>query len=184
MTGADLVLAAALLVVPPGVPEPPPPADCWPGLRAAVLQVAEDQELIDPREARYFFAKPEDFSEDVNTLRRRRAELADAPPLADAHRLPPREYLAEGRRFNREFQRHLERRAEWERDRAGVLLAAAAVAAHSGDVWDAAHDARCDYYYVPARRRDLQKLRLAVGEDAYRAGVLPGVLSGPCPEAQ
>ena len=40
-------------------------------------------------------------------------------------------------------------------------------------VWDNVRDARCDYYYVTVRRHALQKLREAIGPEAYYAGCLP-----------
>ena len=40
-------------------------------------------------------------------------------------------------------------------------------------VWDAVRDARCDFYYVTARRQALHKLRNAIGDDAYACGALP-----------
>ena len=114
MSGADLVLAAILLTTPPGIPEPTPPPDRGPSLRDAIHHVAVEWEILDPRETRYVLARPEDFCADLNMLRRRYKELADAPPAADGFRFPDRNAVNETVRFNRAFRKHLDQRQQLE----------------------------------------------------------------------
>ena len=121
MPGADLLLAAMLLTIPPGTPAScPPPAD-WPRVRDAVHAVAVEWEILDPRETRYVLTRPDDFCADLNMLRRRYHELADAPPLSDGHRLPDRAAATELVKFNRAYRRHIDQRHQLETDpRAGT----------------------------------------------------------------
>jgi hypothetical protein len=173
MSGADLVLAAILLTTPPGTPEPAPPADRWPSLRDAIHHVAVEWEILDPRETRYVLARPEDFSTDLNMLRRRYRELADAPAAADGFRFPDRNAVNETVRFNRAFRKHLDQRQQLETDRTDALRKVMAETDRLYSVWDAVRDARCEFYYVAVRRTALKKLRDLVGEEAYLAGTLP-----------
>ena len=173
MSGADLVLAAILLTTPPGTPEPAPPADRWPSLRDAIHHVAVEWEILDPRETRYVLARPEDFCADLNMLRRRYRELADAPPAADGFRFPDRNAVNETVRFNRAFRKHLDQRQQLETDRTDALRKVMAETDRLYAVWDAVRDARCEFYYVTVRRAALKKLRDLVGEEEYLAGRLP-----------
>jgi hypothetical protein len=173
MSGADLILAAILLTTPPGIPEPTPPEDRWPALRDAVHQVAVEWEILDQRETRYVLARAEDFSTDLNMLRRRYQELADAPPAADGFRFPDRNVVNEMVRFNRAFRKHLDQRQQLEADRTDALRAVMWETDRLYSVWDAVRDARCEFYYVTVRRAALKKLRDLIGEEAYLAGRLP-----------
>lgn len=173
MTPCDLILAAALLSAPAGSPEPPPSADRWPAVRAALVQTALDWELLDDRETRYVLARAEDFEADLNLLRRRHADLADAPRLADAARFPDRDAVAEAIRFNRAYRKHLETRQAWEADRADAIRVVLCETDRLYRTWDAVRDARCEFYYTTVRRQALKKLKEMVGEEAFAAGELP-----------
>jgi hypothetical protein len=109
-------------------------------------------------------------------LRRRQAELRDAPPLADVERLPGKAEVGELLAFNRSYRRHLEAAGPLNRDRAAPLRAALKETDALYQVWDAVHDARCEYYYVTVRRLALKRLRDAVGPARYAAGDLPPVV--------
>lgn len=173
MSSGDLILAAILLTSAPGVPELPPPAEQWPGIREAVHKLAVEWEILDPRETRYVLARPEDFCSDINLLRRRYQELADAPRVADSYRFPDRSAVNELVRFNRAFRKHLDQRHEVEMDRSETLR----IVMHETDrlyqIWDAVRDARCEFYYVTVRRQALKKLEHLIGEESYSMGELP-----------
>lgn len=173
MSPCELVLAAALLTAPADTPETPPPPEQWAGLQAALHATAVTWEILDPRETRYVLARPEDFDADLNLLRRRRAELADAPKVGDAGRLPGRDTVNEFIRFNRAYRKGLEARQVWEADRADRIGEAVAETDRLYQVWDAVRDARCEFYYVTVRRQALAKLKAAVGPEAYETGALP-----------
>lgn len=173
MTPCDLVLAAALIAAPPGSPEPTPAADRWPAVRTALIQTALDGQLLDDRETRYVLARVEDFETDLNLLRRRYAELADAPMLGDADRLPDRATVAESVRVNRAYRKGLEVRMVWEADRADVFRSAVAETDRLYRAWDAARDARCEFYYVTVRRQALKRLKYMLGDEDYAAGQMP-----------
>lgn len=173
MTSPELLVAAMLLTIPPGNPCATPSAADWPKLRDAVVRVAIEREVLDPRELTTYFLRPEDFCGDVNMLRRRHRDLEGAPKLADAQRLPPDGVALELVKFNRAYHKHLEARCQHETDRAAALRVVLEENQHLYHVWDAVRDARRDNWYVTNRRQSLRRLRDLVGEEAYRAGELP-----------
>jgi hypothetical protein len=173
MSPSDLFLASVLLAAPVGTPEQVPHADQWPVMRAALHQAAIDLEILDPRETRYVLAKVEDFQEDLDFLRKRRADLADAPRLAECERLPDRRAVSEYIRFNRAYRKHLDTRLVWEADRADLIGEAIRETDRLYQTWDAIRDARCDFQYVTVRRLALKRLRDRIGESAYESGEMP-----------
>jgi hypothetical protein len=173
MSASDLVLAAALLAAPAGTPEPVPTADRWPQVQAAIHQTAVEWELLDPREVRYVLSRVEDYECDLTLLRRRHAELADAPKVVDAGRFPDRATVNEMVNFNRAFRKTLERRMAWETDRTHQFAAALAETDRLYRVWDTVRDARCDFYYITVRRQALKKLKELIGSEAYVVCDLP-----------
>ena len=173
MSPADLFLATALLSAPIGTPEQDPPSERWPAIQAAIHQTAIDWEILDPRETRYVLAKPEDFQADLDFLRKRRADLADAPKVLEAARLPDRQMVNEFIRFNRAYRKTLETRLVWEADRADLIGEAIRETDRLYRAWDAIRDAKCDMHYVTVRRSALKKLHDHLGADAYMAGELP-----------
>ena len=173
MAPSDLILAAALLTAPVNTPEQAPAEEQWAAVRDALHKTAVDWEILDPRETRYVLAAREDFEADLTLLRKRYGELADAPKLADAQRLPERRTVNELIRFNRAYRKHLEERQVWEADRADLFCAAIGETDRLYRQWDAARDAQCDFYYVTVRRAALKKLRDSIGEAAFVTGHLP-----------
>jgi hypothetical protein len=173
MSPSDLVLAAMLLSSPCGTPEQAPPPDRWPALQASLQQVAMDMEILDKRETRYVLAKLEDYQEDLDFLRKRRLELAEAPRLSESDRLPSRQTVADYIRFNRAYRKHLENRLVWEPDRASVIGDAIRETERLYKLWDAMRDATCDFHYVTVRRLALKKLRDMMGSDGYNSGEMP-----------
>jgi hypothetical protein len=173
MSPSDLVLAAALLSAPVGTPEQVPSEAEWPGVRDSIHKLAVEWEIMDERETRYVMASREDFEADLNLLRKRNAELADAPKLAECRRLPDRNTINEFIKFNRAFRKHLEECAMWELDRADLYNTAIQETDRLYRQWDAVRDAQCDFYYVTVRRAALKKLRDGVGEEAFATGRMP-----------
>jgi hypothetical protein len=171
--GPNAVLAAMLLTTPPGVAELAPNEDQWPAVRDCVHALAVRWEILDPRETRYVLTRPEDFSGDLNMLRRRYVELQDAPKVADGERFPDRAMVNELVRFNRSYLKHLQQRQQMEVDRADALRAVMWETDRLYQVWDAVRDARCGFYYVTVRRHALVKLKELIGEEAYKTANLP-----------
>jgi hypothetical protein len=173
MSSWACVLAAGLLTTPPDVPEPPIEAEDWPAVQEALQSLAVEWEILDPREVRYVLARPEDFENDLNLLRRRYQDLKDAPKLADAQRFPDRGTVNDLLAFNRAYRRFLDARQPLEQDRAVCLRNALKETDWLYQVWDSVRDARCEYYYITVRRQALKRLRQMVGPEAYTAGELP-----------
>ncbi|MBY0461300.1 MAG: hypothetical protein K2V38_28615, partial [Gemmataceae bacterium] len=164
---------AVLLTAPVGTCEPIPTEDRWPAVRDAIHHTAVAWELMDPRETRYLMAGRDDFQSDLDVLRRRHADLDDAPRLVECQRLPDRRLVNDLIRANRGFRKGLEQRLVWEADRADLLNLAIEEADVLYRCWDALRDAQCDFYYVTVRRAALKKLRDAIGAEAFAAGDLP-----------
>ncbi len=98
-------------------------------------------------------------------------ELRDAPPLADADRLPPQEVCRKAAEFNGQVAHHFRERLLWEPDREAVLSAAADECDAYREFWQAAANARG--YSVAERRRCLAYVRDAIGQAGWAAGHLP-----------
>lgn len=173
MSASDLLLAAALLTAPVGTPEQTPSEEQWSAVRDALHKTAVDWEIMDPRETRYVLSAREDFEADLNVLRQRYADLADAPRIADCQRLPDRRVVNELIRFNRAYRKYLEDRQVWESDRADLFHVTLQETDRLYKQWDAVRDAQCDFYYVTVRRAALKRLKDAIGADAFATGQMP-----------
>jgi hypothetical protein len=173
MCGSELVVAAMLLTIPPGIPAGCPDQQHFPPLRDAIHQLAIQWEILDERESRYVLTRPEDFCTDLNMLRRRYQDLQDAPKIADAMRFPERTGVNELIRFNRAFRRNIDERRQLEVDRADSLRNVIVETDRLYQIWDSVRDARCDFYYITLRRQALKKLRDMIGEEAYNLAELP-----------
>jgi hypothetical protein len=173
MVPLDYVLAVAALTVAPGAGDKPPPAKKLAHLRPAVRQVALSWELLDRRELTYVLAREEDFDADLDFLRQRRRNLADAPPLDDCLRFPDRTLACDYLAFNRAYRKHLARREMTGTPWPEEVRAAMRETDQLYDVWDALRDARSECYYVTVRREALKALRERIGPAAYAFGALP-----------
>jgi len=170
------LVAVTLLTTPPDTPEPPPDAAQWPDIQEALVALAMEWEVLDPRETRFVFARLEDFEDNINLVRRRYRELQGAPRLGDCQRFPDHGTVNDFLGFNRAYRRYLDARQPVEQDRCESLHAALRETDDLYQVWDAVRDARCEYYYITVRRAALKRLRNLVGSDDYAAGQLPPVV--------
>jgi hypothetical protein len=173
MLGFDHLLAVALLTAPADTAEPPAPSQAFISLAPVLQGLAVQWEILDPREVRYIMARPEDFASDLNLLRRRFHDLADAPALRDGLRFPDREVVNDLLAFNRAYRQHLSIRQPVELVRWWELRSALQETDQLYQIWDTVRDARCEYYYVTVRRQALKRLRQLLGDDAYYFGRLP-----------
>jgi hypothetical protein len=118
-------------------------------------------------------ARPEEFWDDLNMLRRRYQELADAPSVHDALRFPTRALVTDFLDFNRSYRRYLDMRQPAEQAHWWDYQTALEETDHLYRIWDTVRDARCDCYYVHVRRRALKTLRELIGEEAYYSAQMP-----------
>jgi hypothetical protein len=169
----NCALAVAMLTTPADKCEAAFASEEFTTVRPTLQKVALSWEILDPREVRYVLTRPEDFAADVKLLRRRYHELIDAPPMCDCVRFPQRTKINELLSFNRAYRQHLESRQSLDPTGQWELHEAVQEADRLYQVWDTVRDARCDYYYVTVRRQALQKLREAIGPQAYYSGCLP-----------
>jgi hypothetical protein len=171
-----MVLAMALLTAPPGAPDPRDAARLFEVLKGPMQSLAVKWEILDAREVRYILARQEDFAADLNLLRRRYHDLANAPALADSQRFPDRAVVNDLLASNRAYRQHVDVRQPLELIHWWDLRTALQETDHLYQVWDAVRDARCDYYYVTVRRQALKRLRELIGEEAYYSANLPPVV--------
>lgn len=172
MIGFESLLALALLTTPPEAGAAPA-VEMYLPLRPAIQAVAVQLEILDPREVRYILARPEDFQADLNLLRRRYRELADAPLVSDSLRFPHREAINEMLSFNRAYRQYIDSRQSVELPHWWEHQATLQETEQLYQIWDTVRDSRCEYYYVTVRRQALKRLREQLGEHAYYSGQLP-----------
>jgi hypothetical protein len=168
----NYVLAVALLTT-PGDARDKPEIQGLATVRPTLQRLALSWELLDPQECRYTLSRPEDFVGDLTLLRRRYHELADAPPLADSLRFPPRAVVNELLAFNRAYWQHLGSRQNLDVTSWWELHETLQEVERLYVIWDLVRDSRCEIYYVSVRRGALKKLREAIGSEAYYSGTLP-----------
>lgn len=167
-----LLLAAALLSAPVEQPVDISEAQ-FPKISAELQKLAVRWEILDPREIRYVLARHQDVECDIKLLRRRYQDLQFAPPLHDCMRFPPRECISDMLAFNRAYRQHLDARQSVELVRWWDIREAICETDRLYQIWDAARDSRCEYYYVTVRRQALQRLRETLGPQNYYGGCMP-----------
>jgi len=168
---AATVLVLALLEMPPDAPSPTIPPRDWPLWAEALSARAIELEILDPREER--LQHWEELAGDLRELRRRFQTLKDAPPLADARRLPDRRTVAELIRINRVFRSSLEARQAVETDRRHWYRDVVAETDELHRIWETIREATSEVYFVSVRRSALKRLREMLGPVAYEAGDWP-----------
>jgi hypothetical protein len=173
MFGPEFILANILLVSPVGSPLPQITEEEWPSLQKALQETGVNWEILDPREVKYVFSRLEDFSSDMDLMRKRYRELQDVPRVEDSNRFPDRSAINEMLSFNRGYRRNLESRQIIEPDRADMYGNAMRETDRLYYIWDAVRDSRCEFYYITIRRQALKKLRCFVGTADYYSGQLP-----------
>jgi hypothetical protein len=169
----QFMVALALLTAPPDTAAPDNEAELISSAGPALQQVAVQLEILDPREIKYLFGRPEDYPSTLKMLRARYQELADAPRASDALRFPERDLVNELLSFNRAFRQNIDARQSLETSREWELREALQETDRLYKIWDTLRDARCDYYYITLRRQALKRLRELVGNEGYYSGVMP-----------
>ncbi|MCS7167085.1 MAG: hypothetical protein RMI91_07880 [Gemmatales bacterium] len=172
----ETILAMVLVQV-PQVPESYVQPDWlrsrWPTMQFALISIALDWELLDPRELPYVLTQPETFSADLHMLRQRYRELADAPFLSDAFLFPQGEIVQQAINFNRACARWFDEHQAHEPHLPPERLSYRHQLDELYRIWDTVREVQCQYYMVSVRRMCLKHLRDMLGEEAYRKGQLP-----------
>jgi hypothetical protein len=172
MTALELGLAIILLATPPDTLELPDAPNTYVWVAHAMRHVALQWEILDPRETDYL-KHAEDFASDLKLLQGRFEELHNAPPVADAYRLPCRELVNEMLAFNRTYRESINNRLDLDVVHADELRTILGETDFLYRVYDAVRDARCEYFFVTYRRQALAQLRELVGVHSYYSGQLP-----------
>jgi hypothetical protein len=125
-------------------------------VRPALQAVALQWEILDSREVRYVLTRPEEFASDLKLLRQRYRDLAQAPPLRDSTRFPPRSVVSDWLAFNRAYREHLETRQSVDLAHGRDLREVIQETDCLFQVWDTIRDVQCEGYYVTVRRQALK----------------------------
>jgi hypothetical protein len=176
MVPSQYLLAVLLLSNPPGLVDPPNLAAHLAQWREPLLAVAVQYQILDPREVKETFTRPEDFHEQLANLRRHWHDLANAPAVEDCLRFPDRVTVNDLLAFNRAYRQHIDVRQPVELVHWWELRVTLQETERLYQIWDQVREARCDYYFIRVRRLALKKLRELVGDEAYYSGNLPPVV--------
>jgi hypothetical protein len=168
------VLALSLLASTDPIPTGIDGENLFNHLKASLIQISIEKEILDPRESRYILTSFYNcFYLDMELLRKRYHEFKDAPPVEDAMRFPDRKYINELMAFNGEYRSNMDRMGEAYNHRRDEYKEVIKETDKIRLILDAAWDASCDYYYVSVRRNALLKLKSLIGNNAYYSGELP-----------
>ena len=141
------------------------------------LRMAQDwcitHEILDEQERPSYLARPAEIPADVRLLYARWQELASAPALADACRLPSPALCLHAVAWNQEYRESVQTcmlydPAHWSDHHDRLCLAA-----ERRWIWETAQKATDPCFYVASRRRALQRLRDQLGPAAYYGARLP-----------
>lgn len=169
----DYLMAAALITTPPQTQAPPAAPPEVVSLRPWLQHVGLTWEILDSREVRYLLSRADDFSTDLNLLRRRHHDLHDAPALHECMRFPCRNEVSDLLTFNRAYRQHLETQRALNPACSWVFFETLGEVDRLYHIWDNIRDSRCEYYYVTIRRQALKRVRDQVGTAAFYNGQLP-----------
>lgn len=144
-----------------------------PFVQNEILKQAIELQIMDTRETRCFFGKPEDFSLDLAALRSRFKEFCGAPPVEDAYRFPNREIVQGVQKFNRAYREYLAAKKDVNLLEREEVKDALKETDSLNEIWDLVRDARCESYYTHVRRRALKRLLESIGPEAFYSSALP-----------
>jgi hypothetical protein len=142
-------------------------------LRPALVQMALDAEVLDPREERYYPAADDDDAHELSDLLDRFDALASAPHVEECRRFPDRKLVNDYLSFNRSYRNDLLARLAVDMVHADELRTALAETEQLYLIWNTLRDAQCEYYYVTVRRQSLTQLRDLIGMRGFYAGEMP-----------
>jgi len=173
MLSHELLFAAVLIVSPPDSVSLTDAQPLHAALNSPLRALALKWELMDHREVDFLLANAQEFDSDLRLLQGRCHELAGAPLLCEAKRLPDRTTISDLMAFNRSYRDSLTSRLAVDKIHAEELQEAVRETDQLYQIWDTARDARCEYYFVSYRRQALQQLRDLVGAESFYQGQLP-----------
>jgi hypothetical protein len=173
MCPLDYAVAVALLTAAPDGPVSPELGKQLAHVVPTLHAVAVCWEIFDPREARDYDGRPQDFADHLKMLRARQRDLRDAPPLHDCQRFPDRNLINEMITFNRAYHQQLVNRQKLEVAYEREMRVAVEETERLYAIWDLVRDSRTEFYYVAVRREAMKKLREMVGSQVYYSGCLP-----------
>ncbi len=142
MYGYECALAALLLTSPIDPGPDPTAAALVDWLRPALVQVALDAEVLDPREERFLTGQSRDPAGDLKELQARGESLVAAPPLDECRRFPDRKLVNDLLAFNRAYRSDLLARLAVDPLHAEELRVAVSETEQLYLIWKALRDAQ------------------------------------------
>jgi hypothetical protein len=173
MLASDCLVAALLLTSPPELTVPEPALAWAEACRGSLVALALDAQLLDVREPIDYFTRRQEFALDLKALQVRFHDFAFAPLVEESQRFPDRRTINDLLDFNRAYHADLQTRLEADPLRAVHLRQALEETDQLHQIWCAARDAGCGYYYVTVRRQALRQLRDLIGDVAFYSGHMP-----------
>ncbi len=144
------------------------------GMLKAAAAAAIEMEIMDERENRYIFIKKEEFKTDMRLMANRYRELRDVPSLSELWKIPQtKDGLSSSITFNREFRKTVEVRMRLETDRTEGFMQVLKETDELYRIYDAARDAKCEFYYITVRRQAMKKLVCMLGQENFEYGIYP-----------
>ena len=176
MSISDWIIAWLLLTSPDSLQDMAAVHHAMPLIRGPLLTLAITTESLDARESRGLLVLPKEYEDDLRMLNRRWQCMLDCPWVADSERFLNRETISNWLCLNRGYLKRLEERLLIDTLNTPVILETMRETEILYKVWDAARDARCDYYYVWVRREALRNLRELIGPENFARGRMPPYL--------
>lgn len=170
---AEWLYARELIIMPPGSPITPVSREVWIVRRKAIMIQAINLGLMDELEAYWEFRLQQSFPEDVDKVRRLWQDCKNLPPISDAYRFPDPDSAWEAMSFNSRYRQHVKGMAALSSHTRDSWQNVEREALYLYKIWDTTRDATNNIFTVARRRRLLQQLREMIGDEAYRAGMMP-----------
>lgn len=173
MTTTDWLIAWLVIVSPDSIKDTSVIYAAMPLLRAPIVAIAIDLEIIDQRECRNKFVSAADFKSDLEQLQKSYRVFCDMPMSQKANVLPSNGEIRNATFLNRAYRQYLSDRLKCDSLNVERIVELINETDALYAVWDAASDARCEYYYVWVRREALQKIRELIGPECFSRGIMP-----------
>lgn len=159
--------AAYYITSPIDVVDEPPCAEAYDQIKFAIITLGIEWEIIDIKESDCIMRRLVDWTEELDTIKRRYQNLKDAPKLIECNKLPEKTILRDMISFNRSYRHEMQKRADADMIEGELYRTIVRETDLLFNIYDKMEDARSEYFYVSVRRQALKDLRKLVGPENY-----------------
>lgn len=145
----------------------------------SIKQLCVENELIDPREVKFYFwnvPPHNNIQYDLDIIRKRRDDLESCPKLFHSCRFPTRQTALELKAFNVQYREFLENKQIIDPANYFSYQEMIDETKELYDIWSIVDETQSEYYYITVRRQALKKLLDVIGEGAFYDGALPPIV--------